>query len=132
MRKGTGQYPEGWPAFAKRLKDEAGWTCVRCQHPHDPASGHTLTVHHATMAKDEPFAHWWAFWVLCQKCHLSIQARVYLDRPWVMAEHSEWAKPFIAGFYAWKYAGLDLDRDEVMARLDELLSLEAIAVLGDA
>lgn len=130
MRKGTGQYPEGWRAFATKLKDEAGWCCVRCQHPHDPASGHTLTVHHASMNKSEPFEHWWAFWVLCQRCHLSIQHRVYLDRPWVMAEHSEWAKPLIAGFYAHKYLGLLLSREEVEARREELLELERAVVLG--
>jgi hypothetical protein len=129
-RKGTGLYPDGWPAFAIKLKDEAGWACVRCGHPHDPASGHTLTVHHGTMAKDEPFEHWWAFWVLCQRCHLAIQARVDLNRPWVMGEHSEWFRPFAAGWYAYRYLGENLSRPEVMARLDELLALERIAVLG--
>ena len=129
-RKGTGDYPAEWPAFAKHLKDAAGWRCVRCGHHHEPETGYTLTVHHATMAKDEPFDHWWAFWVLCQRCHLSIQSRVVLERPWVMLEHSEWAKPFIAGFYAHKYLGVNLSREEVGVRLDELLTLERNAVLA--
>lgn len=131
-RKGTGDYPPGWPGFAAKLKEEAGWACVRCGHPHDPASGHTLTVHHGTMAKDEPFEHWWAFWVLCQRCHLQIQHKVILDRPWVMAEHSPWFRVYAAGYYAWKYLGVTLSRPEVMARLDELLALERQAVLGIA
>ncbi len=130
-RKGIGQYPAQWPAFAMRLKEEAGWRCVRCQHPHDPATGYTLTVHHGTMNKAQPFDHWWAFWVLCQRCHLSVQHRVNLDRPWVMAEHSEWFRVFAAGWYAWKYLGQTLSREDVEARLDELLALERAHVLGE-
>lgn len=129
-RKGTGDYPLGWSEFARELKEKAAWTCIRCGHPHDPANGYTLTVHHVTMNKGEPFAHWWAFLVLCQRCHLSIQSRVDLDRPWVMAEHSEWFKPYAAGFYAHRYLGLDLTRAECEARIDELLALERQAVLG--
>lgn len=130
MRKGSGQYPEGWKAFATKLKDEAGWRCVRCGHPHDPAAGYTLTVHHLSMNKAEPFEHWWAFVPTCQRCHLSIQARVDLDRPWVMTEHSPWFRIYAAGFYAHKHLGLILSRQEVAARLDELLELERAVVLG--
>jgi hypothetical protein len=108
----------------------ANWICTRCGHPHDPAAGRTLTVHHLTMNKAEPFEHWWAFAVLCQACHLSIQARVNLDRPWVMDDHSEWFKPHAAGFYALKYLGQNLTREEVSGRLDELLQLERRTLLG--
>jgi hypothetical protein len=75
---------------------------------------------------------WWNLLPLCQKCHLSIQARVVLDRPWVMAEHSEWFKPYAAGFYAQKYLGQELSREEAVARLDELLALEREMVLVGA
>lgn len=131
-RKDTGEYPPGWKDFAVSLKEQAGWTCIRCGHPHDPATGHTLTVHYGTMAKDEPFDHWWAFWVLCQRCHLQIQHKVNLSRPWVMGEHSEWFKPYVAGWYAFRYLGVNLERSEVEARLPELLQLERTAVLGQA
>lgn len=127
-RKSTGTYPTDWKAIAQRVKDEAGWQCVRCGHPHNPKAGRTLTVHHLDINPEN--CRWWNLAALCQACHLSIQGRVYMDRPWVMAEHSAWFKPYAAGFYAWKYAGLDLDRDDVMSQLDELLSLEAVAVLG--
>lgn len=127
-RKGTGSYPAGWADFARAVKDEAGWQCIRCGHPHDPAAGYCLTVHHATMAKDEPFKHWWAFLALCQRCHLSVQHKVNLERPWVMVPHSAWFRPYAAGWYAWRYLGLELTRAEVMARLDELLTLEARAL----
>ena len=128
-RKSTGQYPPEWPEFARQLKDEAGWKCIRCGHPHDLPSGHVLTVHHATLAKDEPFEHWWAFLVLCQRCHLRIQGKVDLDRPWVW-QHTPWFRPYAAGFYAFKYLGLTLTREETMNRIDELLLLEAQVVIG--
>lgn len=123
-RKGTGTYPSGWPDFAIQLKTEANWTCVRCCHPHEPETGHTLTVHHLSMAKDEPFEHWWAFLPLCQRCHLSIQGRVDLNRPWVMAEHSEWFKVFAGGYFAWKYLGLVVPRNEVEAELEWFVNIE--------
>lgn len=121
--KGINDYPPGWSAFARQVKEAAGWRCIRCGHPHDPASGHTLTVHHATMDKAEPFDHWWAFLALCQRCHLQIQAKVNLDQVWPF-EHTPWFRPYAAGWYAYKYLGLVLSREEVEARLDELLALE--------
>ena len=51
----------------------------------------------------------------------STKARVW---PW---EHSDWFKPYVAGYYAFAYLGEDLTRAEVEARLDELLALERIA-----
>lgn len=69
----TEQYPPNWPEIAQRVKARAGWCCEHCGHPHDPASGHTLTVHHldgnpANCADDNLVA-------LCQRCHLHVQAR---------------------------------------------------------
>lgn len=129
-RRGSGTYPPDWPEIARRTKEEAGWCCVRCLHPHEPATGYTLTCHHLSMDKAD--CRWFNVVALCQRCHLEIQHKVILDRPWVMLPHSEWFTPYVAGFYAWKYLGLDLSRDEVMARLDELLALERAAVLGQA
>jgi hypothetical protein len=48
-------------------------------------------------------------------------ARVW---PW---EHSEWFRPYVAGYYAWTYLGVELTRAEVEERLDELLDLERAA-----
>jgi 5-methylcytosine-specific restriction endonuclease McrA len=124
----TGTYPADWPAIAKAVKDAAGWRCVRCDHPHDPASGHTLTVHHLDLDKGN--GRWWNTIALCQRCHLRIQGKVDLGRPWVMAAHSAWFEPYVAGWYAWRYLGEDLSRDEVEARLPELLALEPAFVLG--
>lgn len=127
VRPSTGEYPADWPEIARQVKDAAGWSCVRCHHPHDTASGHMLTVHHWDLDKSN--CAWWNLLSLCQRCHLSIQHRVDHRRPWVMAPHSGWFRPYVAGFYAWKYLNLDLSREEVEARLDDLLDLERRVVL---
>lgn len=129
-RKGTNAYPPDWPDIARAVKDAAGWRCVRCGHPHDRASGHVLTVHHLNLDKAD--CRWWNVVALCQRCHLAVQHKIVMERPWVMGEHSVWFRPYAAGWYAWRYLGLDLTRAEVEARLDELLSLERRAVLGVA
>ena len=85
------------------------------------AQWRVLTVHHLNGIKHD--CRWWNLAALCQRCHLTIQAKVYMERPWTR-EHSEWFRPYVAGFYAWRYLGLELDREETMARLDELLALE--------
>jgi 5-methylcytosine-specific restriction endonuclease McrA len=122
------KYPDNWKEISRRVKEAAEWKCVRCGHPHDPASGHTLTTHHLDL--DPGNNAWWNTLALCQRCHLSIQARVVLHRPYVMAPHTPWFRPYVAGYYAKWYLGLDLTRDEVETRLVELLDLERHAVLG--
>lgn len=128
MSRFTGTYTGDWPEIARAVKEAAGWRCVRCNHPHDPAAGRTLTVHHANGRKDDNV--WFNTLALCQRCHLTIQGRVDLRRPWVMTEHSPWFRPYVAGWYAVHYLGETLTREEVEARLDELLELERRAVLG--
>jgi hypothetical protein len=80
-----------------------------------------LTVHHLDKIKAN--CRWWNLPALCQRCHLTIQGRVRMERVY-MLPHSEWFKPYVAGFYAFQYLGEDLDRESVDARLDELLGLE--------
>lgn len=116
-----GEYPPDWPEIAERVKREAGGRCIRCRHPHDPSTGHTLTVHH--WDGDKANVKWWNLMALCQRCHLSIQGRVDPAQPF-MLEHSEWCKPYAAGYYAHKYLGQELDRAWAMDRMDELLALE--------
>lgn len=116
-----GEYPPDWPAISAAVKRRAGGRCIRCNHVHDVAAGYMLTVHH--FDGDKANVRWWNLLALCQRCHLSIQARVNPDQPY-MFEHSEWLKPYVAGFYAWKYLQLDLTRSSVMNRLDQLLALE--------
>lgn len=82
-----------------------------------------LTVHHLNGVKWD--CRWWNLAALCQRCHLTIQGKVYMDREWA-TEHTDWFKPHAAGWYAVKYLEVDLDREETMARLDELLDLEKV------
>lgn len=121
-RRSTGTYPDDWPAIAQAVKEAAGWRCIRCGHPHDPVAGYTLTVHHCDLNKSN--CRWWNLLPLCQRCHLSIQHKLYLDRPWLMVEHSAWFKPYAGGFFAWKYLGLDLTQDQVEADIERFVGLE--------
>ena len=122
-RKSKAAYPHDWPEIASRVKDEADWRCVRCGHPHDVASGHVLTIHHLDL--DPSNSKWWNLAPLCQRCHLRIQAKVILERPWLL-EHSEWFRPYVAGYYA-SVAGLPDDRESVLANIDELLCTKGVA-----
>lgn len=80
-----------------------------------------LTIHHfdGNKANDA----WFNLLPLCQRCHLQIQGKVDPRVPYFF-EHSPWMKPFVAGFYAQKYEGRDITREEAVARMDELLAYE--------
>jgi len=98
-------------------------------HQHGPpgaweAQWRILTVHH--LNGDKADCRWWNLASLCQRCHLRIQRTVVMPRvfPW---EHTDWFKPYAAGWYAHAYLGEDLDREQTLARLDELLALERVA-----
>lgn len=80
-----------------------------------------LTVHHLDGNKANDA--WWNTLALCQRCHLTIQCRVDPDIPFFFP-HSEWAKVYIAGFYAHKYEGKLITREEATVRMDELLAYE--------
>lgn len=83
-----------------------------------------LTVHHCD--GDKSNCEWWNLLALCQRCHLQIQCRVNPQTPWFL-EHSDWFKPYVAGFYAKKYEGRSITREEAVARMDELLAYERLA-----
>ena len=95
-------YPRDWPQIARRVKDEAGWRCKRCLHPHDRPSGHVLTVHHLDGVKSNCADYNLA--ALCQRCHLKIQARVKMDQLFftTVLDVSDWFKPHLAGYLAAK------------------------------
>lgn len=140
-------YPDNWPAVALATKEAAGWRCVRCGHPHeqpgqripcddkcDPtrhAGGklndgkqRMLTVHHL-IEKDKANLNWWNLVALCQRCHLQIQGKVKMERRY-MFEHSTWFKPYVAGYYAWRYLDVMMSREQVECRLEALLALERV------
>lgn len=80
-----------------------------------------LTVHHLDGNKAN--CRWWNLVALCQRCHLEIQGKVVMDRVWPY-EHTTWFQPYVAGFYAHRYRGVDVTREEAEQRLDEFLALE--------
>lgn len=79
-----------------------------------------LTVHH--LDGDKTNCLWWNLIATCQACHLSVQARVKMPQNY-MFEHSDWFKPYVAGYYAFSRLNETLTREQVMLRLDELLAL---------
>jgi hypothetical protein len=111
-------------------KTEPGWNPNSCSghlmRTHGTkleAQWRVLTVHHfdGDKANDE----WWNKMALCQRCHLQIQTKVIPEIPYFF-EHSGWMKPYVAGFYAFKYEGKNITREEAIQRMDELLSYEQI------
>ena len=116
-RKSTGDYPSNWDEIALKVKKDANWRCVRCGHIHDPRIGYCLTVHHLDL--DPSNCAWWNIPPLCQRCHLHIQGKVVLEQQYFF-EHSEWFKPYVAGYYA-SINGLPTDREYVMNNLEALL-----------
>jgi len=116
-------YPENWKEIAGQVKEDAGWKCVRCFHPHDPDAGYCLTVHHLDNNKSN--CAWWNLAALCQRCHLHIQSKVDMKRLWFL-DHSSWFVPFVAGYYA-SLRNLPDDKDYVNANLEDLLDMSKLA-----
>lgn len=118
MSHHRGEYPPDWHEIARAVKEAAGWCCVRCGHEHAPRLGRTLTVHHLDCDKSN--CRWWNLAALDQACHLEIQGRVRMDQSY-LHPHTPWFRPYVAGFYAFTVLGEDLTREQVDARLIELL-----------
>lgn len=93
------EYPDNWDQIATRIKAGADFRCERCYHPHDPKAGFCLTVHHLVPIKS--LCEDWNLVALCQRCHLSIQARVNMFQEY-MLPHSEWFIPHLEGFVKWR------------------------------
>lgn len=119
MRRFLNDYNPDGAEKRRQAREAAGNKCIRCGSPSVP--GKILTTHHfdGDKANDE----WWNLLPLCQVCHLQFQGRVDPETPWFLP-HSEWLKPYVAGFYAWKYEGRRITRKEASARLEELLQYE--------
>lgn len=85
-----GRYPKDWPSIAKAIKERANWICEHCGHPHDPSHGYTLTVHH--LDGDPSNCAFENLVALCQRCHLSLQARYRVGQLWLpIVEPPQWA-----------------------------------------
>lgn len=81
-------YPKNWDKIAKTIKDLANWRCEHCNHEHEPETGYTLTVHHLDGNK----AHnkYKNLVALCQRCHLSIQARYFPGQQVLFDDPPQW------------------------------------------
>lgn len=84
-----------------------------------------LTVHHLDGHKDNDA--WWNTLALCQRCHLQIQTRLDPSIPFFFP-HSPWFKPYAAGYYAKKYEGRIITREEAEADMERLLAYECRTV----
>jgi hypothetical protein len=80
----------------------------------------SLTVHH--FDGDKSNNRWWNLMCLCNSCHLKIQSSVIPQRAWLF-EHSDWAKPYVAGFYAHWFARVEPRREVVESALPIFLAL---------
>lgn len=96
-RKSRGEYPPDWSEIAQRLKNRHGWKCERCGHEHDVKAGYTLTVHHLDLDKSN--CEEWNLTVLCQRCHLHVQATCRMEQMLLWGDAvSDWFKPHLEGF----------------------------------
>ena len=96
------EYPFNWREITTKLKDVANWKCERCGHVHDPVNGYCITVHH--LFPDKSLCEDWNLAVLCQRCHLTVQARVKMEQLFFedILDVSEWFKPHLEGFRRWQ------------------------------
>lgn len=122
---GPGRWRNGPPSKWQRADElgqaEGGEILHVLNQQQVQAAYRILTVHHLNGRKFD--LRWHNLVALCQRCHLSVQSRVQMERLWPW-EHSEWFKPYVAGFYAAKYEGREISREEAEARIDELLAYE--------
>lgn len=88
-------------------------------HRHEPVKQRVLTVHHLDGNKEN--CEWWNLAALCQVCHLQVQGKVKMDQAY-LHPHTPWFRPYVAAYYAFTLLGEELTRDQVEARLCELLS----------
>jgi hypothetical protein len=95
LSKFIGEYPPTWTKeFRDAFRAARGNKCERCHHPHDPANGYALTIHHLDNNKSN--CEEWNLAALCQRCHLHIQGKVEMNQGWLF-EHSAWMQPHIEG-----------------------------------
>lgn len=113
MRRFTNDYNPDGKKKRQEARNSVGNKCIRCGSPSVPGS----------FDGDKSNDEWWNLLPLCQVCHLHIQGKVDPEQPYFF-EHSDWIKPYVAGFYARKYEGRNIARAEAMDRLDELLAYE--------
>jgi hypothetical protein len=116
------------------VRDLDGYDQDVIEHSRTEAQWRILTVHHLNGVKHD--CRWWNLAALCQRCHLTIQAKVHLDRPYDRP-HTEWFRPHAAGYYASEgragnlaepdtiLCGAEPSREWVLEHMDEILEIHA-------
>lgn len=97
-----GEYPDDWEEIATALKRKRGWHCERCGHRHELGTGYVLTVHH--LVPDKALCEKWNLAVLCQRCHLCVQARVdmvFEVEQLALWSRTDWLTPHLIGCREW-------------------------------
>ncbi len=107
--------------------DLGGHPSLTPRHGHE-ISGLNFGVHH--LDGDKSNNAWWNNLALCNSCHLSIQATVIPERPF-MLRHSEWFIPYVCGFFA-SQVGLEITREQALANPDEYLRIGQPWLYADA
>ena len=115
------KYPDNWKEIAKAVKNAANWKCVRCGHRHEPEAGYCLTVHHLDI--NPANCAWWNIPALCQRCHLTIQGKVVMEREY-MFQHTAWFIPYVEAYYK-------VERGEIQRTLDYYESLKILPRLSE-
>ena len=88
MRNYKNNYSDDWKNIADKIKDIAGWKCENCGQKNSSENGCRLTVHHIDGNKaNNDFNNLVA---LCQRCHLSIQAKFGVGQQYLF-EKPSWA-----------------------------------------
>ena len=95
MTPGETAYPNDWADIALKVKQKAGFKCENCGHPDAPRDGYTLTVHHIN--GDKANNAYWNLAALCQRCHLSIQAR-FSPGQLPLLDSPRWLRRHLSGF----------------------------------
>lgn len=113
---------DGWTVLETSVRDA---NVIAKDGNQVEAQWRILTVHH--LDGDKANDQWWNTLPLCQRCHLQIQTRVNPEIPYFL-EHSAWFKPYVAGFYAWKYEGRQITREQAAEELVRLLAYECKVV----
>lgn len=114
--QGYNDYHEDQDEINRLVKERAKWKCIRCGHDHDFESSHVLTVHHFDLDKSNNL--WFNLLPLCQRCHLSVQAKMstantdYLNCP-------EWYIKYFSARLVYERTGILIDEDAV----EELVSM---------
>jgi hypothetical protein len=123
MKRFRGAYVTEWAKISYQVKKDAGWRCVRCGHPNEGSGPHNripcdehcdLERHPESVDFPEVAGQILAYFALVGSPAFTAAGSPPAwpqQRQRVLTVHSEWIRPYIAGYYAWSFLGLDVPLD---------------------